>query len=139
MVEENAILTACVGDVRAVSPVVEFVAEACVRLVELHCARGDDDVTDFVGWQNAPAVRRGSGDGGQGRIVVARGRDVRLVLRILNVKRPVRARQEAPLCCFGNGGGIGFAVNHLSGPFGRHYAVVAQRRFQHVPGIARCG
>ena len=33
MVEENAILTARVGDVRAVAPVVEFVAEACVRLV----------------------------------------------------------------------------------------------------------
>ena len=77
----NAVFAARVCGVRAVAPVEDFVAIGACGLVELSRARGDDDIAHFVGGFNRPAAFRNGGNGGEGGVLAAVGRDIQPILR----------------------------------------------------------
>ena len=108
-------------------------------MVKLCGARGDDDVARLIGGLHLPSRARSGGHGLQSRVVGRGGRDVRAILRVLDVVVAVRAPNEAPVASVGHGRStrIGFADDGLARTLSRDIASVAQGRAHGVPDIIR--
>ena len=132
--EELAARVAAVAtEVALRTPVVYFIAEAGLRLIELHRAAADDVVALRVGIAQRPAcrgLRRGGLDLG---VVGCGGAEVRAVLAVDDVECAVRALHELPHRSGRGGGAVGAHDARCAGSRGGNVIVGQAQRAHLIP------